>query len=713
MATILIIDDRSINREVLSLLLDEHHYKVLEAEDGLQALELLHHNMPELIITDIAMPKMDGVTFVKELQANPKFASIPVIFYSATYRSVEAERLATISNVKYVLTKPCRPEIILETVEKVLRSTLVPVFENEDVLDEDGLRSFSNNTHLYKRNDRSEHINLRLTNLIEIGLDMSQEYDLDKLNYIMCKGGRQFLNACYSGIVMPSANKNNYYRNFYIGQHNVINYYLFNKNSISNTVQNIFLSERPHCIYFPIIDLKEIGLFDIPLPFTNLLCIPIKTPRGFYGTVYFINKHNQQLFTLSDQRFMMTLADKFAINYENLLLYKKIEKHSKELENEIAQRKQTEYFLNEISERLQLTLEASHVGTWSWFIQKNQILWDKYSCLLFGIEPEDFVGTLDIFLEKIFLEDRKRVHKELLAISQGENNQPIEFRVIWPDKSTHYLLLRGKVDYSEDGQPERVLGVYLDITEHVQSEEKLRQYRKKMAEVLRSSSVGEMASSLAHEINQPLAAITAFIRGCIKRIEKENNITPEIIEILHETALQAERAGEVVHRIKSFVRKGELFYEPININLLLDEVINMIQQEVQQYPLQLIFIKNEFLPLIDIDKIQIQQVILNLLRNAIEAMQASNIKHPKVDIDIKQNTENRILLKISDNGPGFNEEVANYLFEPYFSTKAEGMGLGLAICRSIIEAHSGQLLGESLHGGGSCFQFDLPIKKAS
>jgi len=588
MAKILIVDDRPINREVLSMLLSENCYEVFEAEDGQQALESARQNKPDLIITDIAMPRFDGVSLVKELNGDPNLSAIPVIFYSASYKAAEAYRLAPTSNVKYVLTKPCEPEIILGTIEGALdpNSTF---FNNKNALKTQNhyveVKSLKDKGSVEKKKERLVDQNLLLSNLIEISLDMSMEHDVNKLTYILCKGGRQFLNANYAGIILRRQDCPGKYLSFILGDNNVFENSEFDDIELTETLKAIFIYDKTHCIHSPITDVEKIGLKHVGLPFSSLLSLPLKTARDFYGKIYFINKSNPKLFTLSNQRYMMTLADKFSISYENLILYQAVERYTVQLENEIVQRKQTE--------------------------------------------------------------------------------------------------------------------------------DKLRIYRNQMAEVIRASSLGELASSLAHEINQPLAAIAAYVKGCIKRITNKKEVTEEIIDILNETAFQAERAGEIIHRLKSFVRKGELFFESVEINSFIKEIINLFQHELQHYAVQVNYVDKENLPNLSIDKIQLQQVILNLLRNAIEAMKEANTENPMINIKVSEMGSDRIQISIVDNGPGFPAHLENNLFELYFTTKTQGLGMGLAICRSIIEAHSGQIIAKLMPEGGSCFEFDLPIKKAT
>lgn len=384
---------------------------------------------------------------------------------------------------------------------------------------------------------------------------------------------------------------------------------------------------------------------------------------------------------------------------------------NKVLQHEIERRKEIEHSLREVTERLYLTLGSAKVGTWRWIFKDNKLIWDKYACSLFGIELEKFDSNFETFLKFLPVEDRIRFQDENSSMIGKKKDQPIEFRIVWPDGSIHHLMSRGRVNYDEQGLPINMLGIYLDITEHIQTKEKLQVYREQMVEVSRTSSLGEMASSLAHEINQPLAAINAYISGCIKRIENNRSDKLEILEALKQASQQAERAGEVVHRIKSFVRKGELFYENVMLDDLIGEAIQVMQHEIEKFSVEIIYHACKIPLLVNVDKIQIQQVLLNLIRNAMEAMHMANTASPKINIKAIIGEAGLVKIQVVDNGPGFSEVVGSHLFEPYFTTRPQGMGLGLAICRSIIEAHGGQLTALSLASGGSCFEFNLSIFK--
>lgn len=376
------------------------------------------------------------------------------------------------------------------------------------------------------------------------------------------------------------------------------------------------------------------------------------------------------------------------------------------LQHEIDRRKETEQSLKEVSDRLLLTLESASVGTWHWSFETETLTWDKHTCLLFGIKESFFSGTLEDFLMFLVPEDRTRTREETYKMIEQQSNQAIEFRVLLTNKNIRYMMSRGRVNYDTFKKRLSMTGIYWDITDQVQIKEKTRIHREQMIEAARTSALGEMASSLAHEINQPLAAINVYTQGCIKRIESESFDVSEIHKILSIVVKQAQRAGQVIHRIRNFAKKGELLSETLELNALIQESIQIMQYEIEKFGVEIVYH-----PIVSmevyVDKIQIQQVMLNLIRNAMECMQEIGTVNPQVIIQVLENQNDSVAVSVSDKGSGIPLEIIPKLFDPYFSTKVGGMGLGLAICRSIIEAHGSQLVAFNRPDGGSCFQFNL------
>jgi C4-dicarboxylate-specific signal transduction histidine kinase len=257
--------------------------------------------------------------------------------------------------------------------------------------------------------------------------------------------------------------------------------------------------------------------------------------------------------------------------------------------------------------------------------------------------------------------------------------------------------------------------MFKDIS-HRKRAEKLvlqHQHQLELAHKAQLSALEEMASALAHELNQPLASIANYTRGCIRRIHAKSVNMYEFVSTLDEVAGLAERAGKIIHRIKDFARKDKSYYERIHINELILGMCNLINYEIKDPNINIQYQLSDDSLYIMADKIQFEQVILNLLRNGIEAMcQIGANKNKQLIIQTglmhEKNTQ-LVELSIIDTGPGFLTGVIDKLFDVYFTTKHQGMGMGLSICRTIIEAHGGNISAKDNPSGGAWLQVTLPL----
>jgi two-component system sensor histidine kinase/response regulator len=238
-----------------------------------------------------------------------------------------------------------------------------------------------------------------------------------------------------------------------------------------------------------------------------------------------------------------------------------------------------------------------------------------------------------------------------------------------------------------------------------------RQKRQlELAHQERINTMEEMSSALAHELNQPLAAISNYVKGCIHRLNDGNYDLVQIVNILQRTTQQAERAGEILHRIKDFVRKNKLCLEPVQINELVTNIATLSLEETAETKIELNFnLTSQTIPPILLDKIQFEQVLINLLRNSIEVLRETHVENPQIKIENFLKNPQTLVIEVKDNGPGINVDAASKLFDLYFTTKATGMGVGLSICRTIVEAHGGNIMAYNNPEGGACFQITLPI----
>ncbi len=262
-----------------------------------------------------------------------------------------------------------------------------------------------------------------------------------------------------------------------------------------------------------------------------------------------------------------------------------------------------------------------------------------------------------------------------------------------------------------DGKHCGWMGSFLDITDRKRVEEIGRRQNEKLAQTSRLVTMGEMASSLAHELNQPLAAISSYAAGSLHRLAQNSITTEELTDVLGKLNSQAQRAGQIIRRIRDFVRKSEPSFAPVNLAGLLREAADFAAPELRKQGVTLD--EGDWPAELSVtgDRILLEQAVLNLVRNAIEAM--AGIEQSRRCVAVKLiSVGSEVIVSISDNGPGLSPEAKEKLFVPFVTTKAEGMGMGLNICRTIIELHRGRLWYEDRPGGGAMFRFSLPVRFA-
>ena len=250
-------------------------------------------------------------------------------------------------------------------------------------------------------------------------------------------------------------------------------------------------------------------------------------------------------------------------------------------------------------------------------------------------------------------------------------------------------------------------GFVRDLTERRDQERRLQELQSELVHVSRLTAMGEMASSLAHELNQPLAAVVGYIRGSSTLLESDTPDVERLRRALDRAAEQALRAGDIIKRLREFVAKGETEHTVEDPSKLMEEASALALVGARDQGLRVSMRLGRNLGLVIVDKIQIQQVALNLIRNAIDAMADGAVR--ELDLAVDRSGDDAVLVTVRDTGPGIDPEVAERLFQPFVTTKASGMGVGLSICRTIIEAHGGRIWAERNDRGGASFFFNLPL----
>jgi PAS domain S-box-containing protein len=274
----------------------------------------------------------------------------------------------------------------------------------------------------------------------------------------------------------------------------------------------------------------------------------------------------------------------------------------------------------------------------------------------------------------------------------------------------HWYHLHERAIRWVDGRTVRVQ-IAADITDRKHIDEVNLQQQKRLEQTSRLITMGEMASSLAHELNQPLSAIANYCAGCVKRMQAGNYRQEDLLAAMTKASEQAERAGKIIRRMRDMVKKSDPVRWPISLELLVEETRAFADIEAQRTGAQIVVDIPENLPNIVVDRIMIEQVLLNLVKNGIEAMNDVPLARRCLTIQAQPVAGRMLEVAVMDQGHGLNEEDSDRIFAPFYTTKPEGMGIGLAICRSIIEFHQGRLWVEARRDGGSVFRFTVPIEE--
>lgn len=420
----------------------------------------------------------------------------------------------------------------------------------------------------------------------------------------------------------------------------------------------------------------------------------------------------EQLSTTSDHAFLVTGNDRKELKV-NIRLHRIAASHADYLLASLYitdRRKQAEEDLRVSEERLQLARQAADLGVFDFDATHNIGHWDEKMRSLWGAElPEDVSSKK--FLTVIHPQDRAARQAALdRAINPAGNGEfKIEYRVINPvDASEHWVAAVGRMHF-ENGHAARLIGVARDITEQKTLEKKLQIHRAETETLLAQQVATQTASAIAHELNQPLAAISAYSEVALHAFQLESTHDSQLKRALEGCVEQAQRAGRSLHELIAFLQKGDLVKERVNLNDLVKEAVNIAKSNGYgdfKPELQL----EENLPAVMGNKIQIQKILVNLLRNAVEAMRSINTLTSPITVTVRTNTEIKMAhVTVKDNGPGLSSEVATRIFEPFFTTKPTGIGMGLAISRALTEANGGKLWLESDNGSGAAFHFTLPF----
>jgi len=375
---------------------------------------------------------------------------------------------------------------------------------------------------------------------------------------------------------------------------------------------------------------------------------------------------------------------------------------------DITKRKRTEEALRQSQEQYRTLIQTMSEGL---AVQDEHGLLtyvnDRF-CELVGYSRAELIGQSPMmFMDQ----DNRAIFKEQMTTRAEGVYRQYEITLTTKDGQETLAFVSPRSLFDADGRYIGSIAVVTDISARVAAANQARQRQAELAHVARLGTMGEMASGLAHELNQPLSAIVNYIEACLARIRAGTEDPKVLLDDLAAAAGQAERAGEIIDHIRSFTRRSAPRRSTLDINLLVREAVDMMKSEIQHNGVQVRMELADDLPLVVGEAIQIQQVMVNLIRNGVEAMADNEFGGRQMTVRTCIDADGLVECAIADTGPGLPDDAAEQVFEQFFTTKAEGMGMGLSISRTIMEAHRGRLWATPNPERGTTFQFTLPTSE--
>jgi len=690
MATILIVDDRESNRELLATLLAYRNHRTIEAADGLEGLERARADRPDLIITDILMPTMDGYEFTRRLRAEAEVATVPVVFYSAHYLMQEANALAAKCGVEYVLAKPAEPEEVLRIVDAALglAPTTIPPTPVEE-FDREHIRVLTDK--LSQQAGEVGNLSARLEALIDVGHELNVTENPSVLVERYCQAARDVIGAACSAACVLDENGQVARRYCSTGVDPSDPTTPCPSCGLGGPVLALVIDRAAkrgrHEAHTGAACTEAIGQLE------SYLVVPILTRNRTYGWLGLGNKLGAAEFRAEDERLLTTLAAQLAVGYENSRLFEELKQRAEQLEHEVVERRASE-------EKYRMVMEQASDGI---------IIADRNGQFL-DANPR-MLELLDYSREEFL----RKSMGEIIA-SDDLARDPLNIGELQTGKVTRkerkFVRRDGRTVEVEIGitvlSDGRLQEIVRDVSERKRLEMQLRQSQKLEA-------VGRLAGGVAHDFNNLLTVILGHSDMVLSAMDPQDSRRRDIEDVRDAGA----RAAVLTNQLLAFSRKQVLQPKIINVNSAVGSLTKMLSRLIHSN-IELVTRCETDIWLAKVDPGQLDQVILNLVLNARDAMplggrlvlETSNHRiegqqltdHPEVPAG------DYVMLAVSDTGSGMDAETRSHLFEPFFTTKSlgKGTGLGLSTVYGIVRQSGGYIWVYSEPNRGTIVKVYLP-----
>ncbi len=432
-----------------------------------------------------------------------------------------------------------------------------------------------------------------------------------------------------------------------------------------------------------------------------VMCVPMFKQARLVGVLYLENRLMPEVFTVEHSRVVSLLGAHAAISLETARLYA-------ELLEENQQRRRVEKELRASQTSLMLGEQISHTGSWRWELQQDLMFMSEEYARILGLPEKQKMISMAEFLTFVHQDDYPRISTLVTESVRDGLTMRAEFRIIRADGAVRTILGIGD-PVGVGSEVNEYYGIITDITTQRTAEDAMRVAQAELARVSRATTVGQLTSSIAHEINQPLMSIVANAGASLRWLNRDPARLDKARLGLEEIVSEGERAGEIIRSLQSLTRKQDPAFARIDLHYLVRHIITLSRSELERRNISVSYALAAVNSFIVADSVQIQQVLLNLVMNAVEAMAEIKTRPGTLLLSTSNPEGGGITFEIADSGTGIAQGQTERIFDSFYSTKAQGMGVGLTISYSIIERHRGKLTARNREPHGSVFAFTLPL----
>jgi PAS domain S-box-containing protein len=380
---------------------------------------------------------------------------------------------------------------------------------------------------------------------------------------------------------------------------------------------------------------------------------------------------------------------------------------------DVTERKLAEAAMRRSQDYLLEAQAMGRMGSWMWDEEAQEWSGSPELHRIYGLDSDEEPVTRKVMEDALHPDDGVLVGEAIETGVTTNSHFDVEHRIVRPDGSIRHLVTVGHPVFSEDGRLLEIVGMTMDVTERKQAEEALRQAYADLTRVSRITTMGELTASLAHEINQPIAAAVANANAALRWLAAATPDLDEARSTVEAIVDNARRAAEIVARTRKLFEKGEILREPIAIDEVVRETVMLLGGEAARESASIRLFLAGGAAEVEADRVQLQQVLMNLVLNAIDAVKEGDGRRELAVTSELAENNCQVMVSVSDTGVGLPVGGSDHLFETFFTTKPHGTGMGLSISRSIIAAHGGRLWAEANHPRGAVFRFALPVNGAA